>query len=238
MNFKKYDKKQNYSYTYGVSPTLDMLMKRPDLVDVILLHPDGNGQPGTTNIKQLCDKHHIRWEMAPRAISRISVKENTYAIGVFKKYESSISSTNNHVVLVNPSSPGNLGTIIRSMVGFDIVNLGIVRPAVDIFDPKVVRAAMGSNFDLNFEYFDTFEQYVEKFPTHNLYPFLLNASKEIKEVTFQKPFTLIFGNESSGLPDTFNNVGTSVYIAHSKNIDSLNLSSAATIGLYASRKSM
>ena len=47
------------------------------------------------------------------------------------------------------------------------------------------------------------------------------------------PFSLIFGNEASGLPDEFAQIGVSTLISHSQQIDSLNLAIAAGIGMYA-----
>jgi TrmH family RNA methyltransferase len=106
-----------------------------------------------------------------------------------------------------------------------------MRPAADIFDPKVVRASMGALFNINFQYFDTFAQYRDIFH-HNLYPFMTNGKTTLTEARFDPPFTLIFGNESSGLSDDFLPLGTSVTIPHSRNIDSLNLTIAVGIALY------
>ncbi|KKS17263.1 MAG: RNA methyltransferase, TrmH family [candidate division WWE3 bacterium GW2011_GWC1_41_7] len=236
MKLKKYDKKYDFSYTFGVSPTIELLLKKPEIVRLVLIHSDGEKSDGGRALKELCRKHSIKFEIASKAIDRISAKENTYAIGVFKKYRTSVVPNANHVLLMNPSNPGNLGTIIRSMVGFDFNDLAVIRPAVDAFDPKVVRASMGSVFDLKFEYFDSFDQYVKRFTGHNLYPFVLHGKNKLKDITFNKPFTLIFGKESSGLSSNFSNIGTSVYIPHSKNIDSLNLHVAASIGMYESLK--
>ena len=47
-----------------------------------------------------------------------------------------------------------------------------------------------------------------------------------------RPFSLIFGNEATGLDDSFLEVGQSVLIRHSDRIDSLNLSMAVGIALY------
>ena len=47
-----------------------------------------------------------------------------------------------------------------------------------------------------------------------------------------KNYSLVFGNESSGLPDEFLNYGQSIFIPHSDKIDSLNLSMALGITLY------
>ena len=45
------------------------------------------------------------------------------------------------------------------MLGFNYYNLAIIRPGVDVFDPRVLRASMGAMFHLNIEYFDSFEDY-------------------------------------------------------------------------------
>ena len=158
--------------------------------------------------------------------------ENVYAVGVFGKYRCSLRGHADHVVLVNPSDMGNLGTIIRTMAGFEVADLAIVRPGVDIFDPRVVRASMGAIFQLAFEYYDTFDEYRRAFPDHHLYPFMTGGRVVLRDVRFERPFALVFGNESWGLPEEFLGVGTPVRIPHSPRIDSLSLPVAVGIGLY------
>ena len=46
-------------------------------------------------------------------------------------------------------------------------------------------------------------------------------------------YSLVFGNEATGLPDVFAGYGISTLIPHSNQIDSLNLAIAAGIGMYA-----
>ena len=60
-----------------------------------------------------------------------------------------------------PSDMGNLGTIIRTAVGFGCTDIGIISPAVDAYNPKVIRGSMGSFFKVNLQYFDSFEEYKE-----------------------------------------------------------------------------
>ena len=50
------------------------------------------------------------------------------------------------------------------------------------------------------------------------------------------PFSLVFGNEASGLPSELEDFGNGVIIAHNHKIDSLNLAVAAGIGLHAFSK--
>lgn len=83
----------------------------------------------------------------------------------------------NHVVLVNPGDMGNMGTIIRTMLGFNYSNLTIIKPGVDVFDPRVIRASMGALFNINFEYFDSFSEYLDKYPKRNIYSLMLKGLK-------------------------------------------------------------
>ena len=47
-----------------------------------------------------------------------------------------------------------------------------------------------------------------------------------------KNYSLVFGNESHGLDNTYLNYGQSVFIPHHEEIDSLNLSMALGIALF------
>ncbi len=127
---------------------------------------------------------------------------------------------------------GNLGTIMRTMLGFGVRNLALIAPACDIFDPKVIRSSMGALFSLNFAYFSSFEEYLCQYPRHFCYPFMLDGKISLDQVQVQKPYALIFGNESRGLDSSFQNLGQSVVISHLDTIDSLNLAMSCGIALY------
>lgn len=183
-------------------------------------------------ISAICTDNGIPLEKSDKIIQKLAYKKNTYAIGVFQKYYPVLSEEGNHVVLVEPRNMGNIGTVVRTMVGFGIKDLALVRPAADIFDPKVIRSAMGSLFRINFEYFDTFEDYYLKHMNHSMYPFIVHGGRKIKQIAVEKPFSLIFGNESRGLDRTYTTVGQPVYIPQTNEVDSLNLSIAAGIAMW------
>ncbi len=228
---KPYKKELDYSYTFGVFPTLEMLANRSQSALGVLVHTKGEKNVGIRKIEEACRKRSIEFEVNDKVVERLSPKENSYVIGVFSKYELSLNKESSHVALVNPSDMGNLGAIIRTMAGFAVKDLALVRPCVDIFDPRVVRASMGALFHVSFQYFDTFHDYRQRFE-HNLYPFMTNGVKALGETLFQKPFTLVFGNEAAGLPSEYRSMGISVSIRHTCAIDSLNLPIAVSIALY------
>ena len=148
---KRYQKKYSFSYAFGAYPVLDLLKFQKEKVLKVLVKTEGLKSEGVEEIREICEKENIAFEENSRLIDKISYKENTYVVGVFEKYECILEANENHVVLVNPSNAGNLGTIIRTMVGFDFRNLAIIKPGVDIFDPTVVRSTMGALFGINFK---------------------------------------------------------------------------------------
>jgi TrmH family RNA methyltransferase len=235
MRLKKYTRDAPYSYTYGVFPTLELLRYQPKFVEEVLLHSAGERNEGVDKILALCNGARIPMHRDDKLVERLSPKDNTYAIGVFKKYRPALDAQANHVVLVNPGDMGNLGTTLRTLVGFGISNLALVKPAADIFDPRVIRASMGAVFQVNFAYYESFNDYHAAFK-HHIYPFMTDGVLPLHEAEFEQHFALVFGNESSGLTPGYHAVGTSVSIPHRPAIDSLNLSVAIGIALYEATK--
>ena len=232
---ESYSRKLDYSYALGVFPSLMLMEACPERVQRLLLHPDGLKNEGVEKLRAICAERGIREEMAERVLRRESKKGNCFAALVFEKYEAELDAQADHVVLNNISDSGNLGTALRSCLGLGIKNVACIKPCVDIFEPHTVRSSMGAVFSMNVRVFDTFEDYRALFPGHTLYPFMLKGSTELSEAAAEpkKPYSLVFGNEGSGLPDEFAEMGVPVRIAMSGEIDSYNLAISVAIGAYA-----
>lgn len=228
---KPYKKSCEYSYTLGAFPTIELIKNEPDKVIQVIISPELEDK---TVITELCNKNKIQLIESKKQIDRLSDKENVYIIGVFRKFEKKLSDVAPHIVLVNPSNMGNLGTIIRTAIGFGIHDIAMIEPAADIYNPKVVRASMGALFHMNFCYFDSFEAYAAQYDGHEFFPFMLDADKMLVPGIYQgeKPFSLIFGNEATGLDERFHEYGTSVLIPQSSEVDSLNITVAVAVASY------
>lgn len=236
---KRYRKKDAHSYSFGSFPTLELLQTVPEMAEMVLIHEDA-GEQLWRKLKRECERAGVEIIQGGRYVEKIRDKESCIVIGVFRKYQCKLEHHKNHVVLVNPSDTGNLGTIIRSCVGFGITNLAMIEPAVDIFHPKAVRASMGAVFRMKFEYFSGFDQYFHEYGNEREhYPFMVDGTYRLGtfEPRKDQACSLIFGNESSGLDESYSHIGKSVMISHTPKIDSLNLSSAAGIGMYEFFKS-
>ena len=237
MEIRRYKHDAVYSYTLGMALTIELISKKSSYhIRNIYVHPDYVPKDNTYNIFNICDKAQLPCEINRKIFNRLTTKENIYVIGIFDKHNMTIEPRNPHVVLVNPSDSGNLGTIIRTGLGFGFKDYVIIRPGVDIYDPKTIRSSMGAFFHVRFSYYDSFEQYRQTFSNHKIYLFMLDGTinlKDIKKRPQKKPFSLVFGNEGSGLPDIFHNYGDTIYIEHNNEIDSLNLSVAFGIAANA-----
>ena len=141
-----YDKNDNHTYAIGVFPSMELLAARPESVRCLLVSPAGYQNAGVNKLIEACRGMNVPVEEAPRAVERISGKENSWVVTVLNKYACSLDPAANHVVLHNPSDVGNAGTILRSALGFGFKNVAIIRPGVDPFDPRVIRASMGAAF--------------------------------------------------------------------------------------------
>lgn len=232
---EKYNRSLDYTYAPGIFPTLEALSKRPDAVRKVLLSRHLTDGEGFEKIVRLCTQHGIRTEQADKALERISGKDNCFASAVVRKEGQTLSAGKSHLVLHRPDDKGNLGTIFRSALGFGFVNIAIILPSADAFDPQVVRASMGAMFSLCLREYADFADYRREFPHHTLYPFMLNGSIPLDEAVQRPslPCSLVMGNEGSGLPASFLSDGFPVRIPHSAAIDSLNLGVAASLGMYA-----
>lgn len=237
MKVEKYKKCGKISYTLGVTITIELLKQRREAVNAVFVSSSiDREKDGFKQILEICIRENVPLEENDKAFNILSPKGNCFAIGEFEKYTCRMDEKASHIVLVNPSDAGNLGTILRTSAGFGFTNIAVIRPAADVFDPKAVRSSMGALFHINFQYFDTFEQYRESFGEHNLYPFMLTSSVPLKDTELKEPYALVFGNEATGLPDSFSELGRPVVIPHSDRIDSLNLPIAVSIAEYEASK--
>ena len=231
MKLEKYSKDCEYSYTLGAFPTYELIKNKSKQVEAVLIHSKATHTADLEKLISICKTNNIKVEQDDKTINKLSPKENCYVLGVFKKYSAKLKG-NKQIVLHNPSDMGNLGTIMRTMLGFGYTDLVIIKPAVDYFNPKVVRASMGAIFMLNVVEFEDVESYL-KSNTYQKYFFMLNGKNVLGSFNTPKEnYALVFGNEAHGLPNQLLTAGNSVVIKHSNKIDSLNLPISVGMALY------
>lgn len=164
-------------------------------------------------------------------ISELDTPNNI--IGVCKKIEEK-ELGNKVLVLDDIQDPGNLGTIIRSAVAFNIDTVVISTNTVDIYNSKVIRASQGMIFNINILKRDLNEFIPEiKEEGHKIYATKVDNGKSLKGLEIENKFAIIMGNEGNGVHKNLLDLAdTYLYIDMNKNCESLNVAIATSIILY------
>lgn len=231
MEIKSYKKEAEYSYTLGAFPTIELLKTRPETVQQVYVHSTFTDR---AVLEELTLPYGIPVLQQDKVIQKLSDKENCFVIGVFQKYPDHLQAEQSHLVLDHPGNMGNMGTMIRTAIAFGIKNLAIISPGVDVFHPKTIRASMGALFRMHVAYFDSFAQYREQYQKQEVYCFMLDGERTLSVEDCPKPelFSLVFGNEATGLAASYAKCGTSIRIPQTDEVDSLNITIAAGVGMY------
>lgn len=227
---KTYKKDCEYTYTMGSFVTIELLKNQISKVEEVFVH---SKYSAATRLLELC-KDAVPVTFNDKIFDRIGVNQNNFTMGIFQKYTMKIDSNRPHIVLVNPSDMGNVGTIIRTALAMGYRDIAIISPAADLWHPKTIRASMGALFKVNVQYFESFEEYSSHFKSHQFFTFMLGAEHLLSyESCPQLPlFSLIYGNEGDGLDNSFLSVGTAIQIPQTNEVDSLNLAVATSIGAF------
>lgn len=191
-------------------------------------------------------KAEIHYELPFKLLSKLSGKEETSellaTVNIPKDDLIRIPVSDNPLIVVfdRPSSPGNLGTIIRSCDALGVDGLVITGHAVDVYDPETISATTGSLFSVPVvrlpsqkELMPWVKSLKKQYPQLELVGTDEKGKATIDKHNFTKPTLLLVGNETWGLSQAYQELcDTMVNIPMSGSASSLNVSCASSIVLY------
>lgn len=145
------------------------------------------------------------------------------------------ATTQLHAVLVRPEIPHNTGAIGRTCVALGC-DLALVRPlGFALSDEYVRRAGLDYWQYLPLAVYDDWDDFLKRSEPCRMHFLSTKGGRSLYDTTFMPGDTLVFGSESSGLPEPFYERYRSALVripmpgAHAR---SLNLANAASIALY------
>ena len=152
-------------------------------------------------------------------------------MAVFKiPVEQKIDSTGLTVVLDDIKDPGNLGTIIRLCDWFGVSQIVCSLQSVDIYNPKVVQATMGSITRVAVFYTDL-EEYLNNSDAKIYGTFM--EGENIYKTSLPTNGIVVFGNEANGISKTIEKFITNKIaiprFGTLQTTESLNVAAAAAI---------
>ena len=144
------------------------------------------------------------------------------------------------VIFDRPSSPGNLGTLIRSCDALRVDGVVITGHAVDLYDPETISATVGALFTVpavrvaSAAQLDPWlEQIRQQVGEFQLVGSSAKAEIDLTDADFTKPTLLVIGNESSGMSRHYQErCNPLVTIPMGGSVTSMNVACAASILLY------
>lgn len=140
-----------------------------------------------------------------------------------------------NIVLIEPEIPNNTGNIGRLSLASGC-NLHLVKPfGFELSDKRVKRAGLDYWKHVNLHIYDSIEEFFTLQQGKNFAFFSSHGNQYHWDLNYQKEMFLIFGKESTGLPDHItNDYQESLYKIpiHSPHIRSLNLANAVSIIVY------
>lgn len=157
-------------------------------------------------------------------------------IGVCKKNNNDKIIGNKILLLDDIQDPGNLGTIIRSSVAFNVETIVLSKNTVDLYNPKVIRSTQGMLFHINIITMDLIEA-IEKIHNKNILVYATDVvdGTDVRTLTKEEKnrYALVMGNEGNGVSDKVKHLcDKNLYIKMNEKTESLNVGIATSILLY------
>ncbi len=151
------------------------------------------------------------------------------------KFEDIITDNNFLIVLDNIQDPGNMGTIIRTADAAGSNGILLSKGCVDIYNPKVLRATMGSVFHIPiFNCEDLYKSLIDlKAKDIKILTSYLKGSTDYFKIDMKTNIAIIIGNEANGVSEEIVSVADElVKIPMFGQAESLNASVASALLMY------
>jgi len=136
------------------------------------------------------------------------------------------------LILDSIRDPGNMGTLIRSADWFGVDLIISSSDTVDYFNPKVVRASMGSIFHVKFLTAENISNIIPnlKAQKFQVISTLLSSTKSIADIQVKSSVALILGGEADGVSQDLQKIADeNIAIKKYGQAESLNVSVAGGI---------
>ncbi|MDR2650310.1 MAG: hypothetical protein LBB94_11435 [Clostridiales bacterium] len=201
----------------------------------------------------LCDiKTEANYELSGNLMSELSGKDESSelmaVINMRSNAENEKEPSANPIFALfdRPSNKGNLGTLLRSCDAFGVEKLIITGHAVDIYEPDVISASMGSFFRAPFIRLSdnaAIDKYItdlkQKYPQMRIVGTTSHMETDIYKVDMTGPVLFLIGNETDGLNwrlKEISDVMATIPMDKLSSASSFNVSCAATVMFYEANR--
>ncbi|MCI8543250.1 MAG: RNA methyltransferase [Lachnospiraceae bacterium] len=143
------------------------------------------------------------------------------------------------IVLEDLQDPGNLGTIVRTGEGAGVTGIVMSARTVDIYNPKTIRATMGSIYRVPFVCAENLCGAVERMREKGIRVYAAHLAGEnyYDNLNFRQGTAFLIGNEGNGLSRELTERADSLLkIPMEGSVESLNAAVSAALMMYEARR--
>ena len=143
------------------------------------------------------------------------------------------------LLLEDIQDPGNLGTIMRTSEGAGVDGIIMTKDTVDIYNPKTIRATMGSIYRVPFIYVEDMVETIGQLGKINIkiYAAHLKGEKFYDQCSYKGGTGFLIGNEGNGLKEeTALAANEYIKIPMEGKVESLNAAIATTLLIYEANR--
>lgn len=143
------------------------------------------------------------------------------------------------LLLEDIQDPGNLGTMVRTGEGAGITGVIMSSQTVDIYNPKTIRATMGSIYRVPFLYVEDLGETVRSLRKNNIHVYAahLQGRTYYSSLSFREGTAFLIGNEGNGLRrETAMLADSYLKIPMEGEVESLNAAIAASLLVYEAHR--
>lgn len=224
LNDKKYQDLEGKFLIEGEHLVIEA-SKSGNLLEVIILEGFDYNYPNKTFVSESVMKKISSLNTVPSILGVVSKLENKDIYGKV-------------LVLDAIQNPGNMGTILRSALAFNIDTVIVGDGSVSIYNSKVIRATEGMMFNLNIVEAPIEEAIkVLHQKGYKIFATDVNSGVDIREVILPEEYAIVIGNEGVGISDIVKkNADEFIHIKMNELCESLNVGVATSIILYELNK--
>lgn len=143
------------------------------------------------------------------------------------------------MVLEDLQDPGNLGTIVRTGEGAGVNGIIMTGDTADIYNPKTIRATMGSVYRVPHIYIEDTAQTIDKLHAAGIHTYAAHLAGKVyyDSFDFRTGTAFLIGNEGNGLKkETADRADNYLKIPMEGRVESLNAAIAASLLMYEARR--
>jgi TrmH family RNA methyltransferase len=189
---------------------LEEALKQPDQFRKVVHSPRLEKKPGGPELLSAARKNiqdaewlYVSDEVMERICDTQSHQGILAVLGMKERSWGEIYRKDGIILLLHElQDPGNLGTIFRAAEAGEAAGIILSKDTVDPYNPKAMRASMGSLFRVPFLQDQAMRDCLQKVRSqgYRLWAATGQVGRSLWEIDFGKPAAVLFGQEGAGLP--------------------------------------